>query len=111
MSAYTDRVEHGLGGLKHASTGPCPGCEECAGLFGFDSVKAFDAAHDAGKVSGEAGFSWSPCGICGSRLGGNREVWHAIDENGEILHSDDACTDCVVFLAYGDEPDDAIGEE
>ena len=65
-----------------------------------------------GAADSEPSFSHGSCGICGSHLGGDREVWHAIipDENGsvigrEILHSDDACIDCVVYLANGDEPE------
>ena len=73
--------------------------------------RLFDEAWSSGRVDSEPSFSHGSCGICGSHLGGDREVWHAIipDENGsvigrEILHSDDACIDCVVYLANGDEP-------
>ena len=86
-SPYARQVEHALAGLEAVSTGLCLGCSECA---------------DA-----EAHFSWRPCGICDSRLGGDREVWHAIVD-GEIQHYDDACVDCVMFLANGVEPDEEV---
>lgn len=94
MSTYTDAVECGLAGMEHVSTGPiyepgtCPDCE------GHDE--------DAGD---EGHFSWHPCGICHSRFGGTRYVWHWVDNEGNIRHENDACTDCVVYLANGDEPE------
>jgi hypothetical protein len=39
-------------------------------------------------------------------------TWHWIDggdkygAGGEIQHEDDMCTDCVMYLAYGTEPED-----
>ena len=112
MSPYTDAVESGLKGLEAVSTGPCPGCEQCADDHGYDNLGAFEAAWEAGDIEAEGSFSWSPCGICGSHLGGDREPWHAIagepgdDLKGrEILHFSDACIDCVVYLANGDEPE------
>jgi hypothetical protein len=68
-------------------------------------MEEFEVAWSSGEVYSEPGFSWSPCGICGSGLGGDREPWHAINE-GEILHFDDACVDCVLYLAYGDLPEE-----
>ena len=47
----------------------------------------------------EATFSNEDCGICGSRWAGDRHVWHGVDDKGDIVHSDDACTDCVLRLA------------
>lgn len=70
-----------------------------------------EALH-AGKLDESGGsFSWRPCGICGTTLGGDRCVWHWIyggDEYGKggtIEHESDACTDCVYYLANGDEPE------
>jgi hypothetical protein len=72
-------------------------------------VAEFNEAYENGEVCEEGSFSWSSCGICGSSLGGDRYPWHWIDENGEIVHESDACVDCVVFLANGDEPEDWKG--
>lgn len=105
MSTYTEAVESNLDGLDAVSTGPCPGCEACADLFGFDDVEAYDDALECGDVHGEGSFSWDGCGVCGSTLGGDLEVWHARDSDGELVHFGDACVDCVVFLANGDEPE------
>lgn len=94
MSDYTDRVEANLEGCKFASVG---GTEECQGC------------KDAGytEYSGDEGsFSWSGCGICGSSLGGTRYIWHWVDEDGEMIHGDDACQDCLLYLANGEEPEE-----
>ena len=76
----------------------------------------FDEAVSSGDCFDEGSFSHGSCGICNSHLGGTRFDWHAIvpDEGGsvvggEILHFDDACTDCVMYLANGDEPEDWEG--
>jgi hypothetical protein len=65
----------------------------------------FDEAWATGDAFSEPSFSSGSCGICNSHLGGNREVWHGIDANGEIMHFQDACTDCVMYLANGDLPE------
>ena len=51
--------------------------------------------------------------MCGTTLGGDREVWHALDTNYQdtpiadrvLHHFHDVCTDCVLYLANGDEPE------
>lgn len=95
---YQETVEHYLKGLEAISTGPCPGCEECG------------IPEDAEEYSEEPWFSWHPCEICGSTLGGNRESWHAwipatnipgdVHEHGKIVHGT-CCEDCVYYLNYG----------
>ncbi len=69
------------------------------------------AWHDCQIDDVEESFSWVSCGICRTTLGGNRCTWHWIrggDENGkggDIVHEDNMCMDCVLFLANGDEPE------
>lgn len=122
MSRYTKAVESHLKGITAVSTGVCPGCFTCAREHGFEDEEygvvkeeEFEEAYRSGKLVDEPHFSWTSCGICGSTLGGNRSVWHGIFETDmkthrSIQHFDDACADCVVFLANGDEPD-RDGEE
>lgn len=106
MSEYTDAVERGLEGLNYPSTGACPGCEDCWGTHAPDATEQeFEEMWQRGEICDEASFSHSPCGICGTRLGGDRHVWHWVDDDGRICHEDDACTDCVMYLANGDEPE------
>jgi hypothetical protein len=105
MSAYTDRVAKNLEGIEFVSTGISPGCPECAKDLGFKSVRALRRAYEQGGVADEPHFSWSPCGICRNKLGGNREVWHGVI-GGKVNHWNDACTDCVLYLANGDEPEE-----
>ena len=78
MSAFTDAVADGLVGLTHVSV-----------------------------VSEESHFSWAPCDVCGSMLGGDREIAQAVVE-GTANHIIELsiCTDCTMYLANGDEPED-----
>lgn len=116
MSEYTDAVEYHLKGCKGVSVGVCPGCEECRDIFAEDmTMEEFEEEWHTGDVCDEGGFSRSRCGICGSRLGGNRYIWHWIlvpegktvsDPESRIIHEDDCCVDCLMYLANGDEPEE-----
>lgn len=109
MSDFTDAVHEGLQGMDAVSTGSCPGCGECMDIDGYDdAAKHREAWQTSDLPSGGEYFSWRPCGICGTRLGGNRHNWHWIDPNDPthtINHESDACDDCAIYLANGDEPD------
>ena len=110
MSKFVEAFERGTSGKRGVSTGECPGCVRCAEQHDM-SLAEHERAWRAGEVDSEGSFSWRPCGICGTTLGGNRHVWHWIrggDESGkggEIEHEDDMCTDCMLFSANGDEPE------
>lgn len=67
------------------------------------SREAFKDDCSNGCCEGEAYFSRSECDICGSKLGGDREVWHYVAD-GAVQHGDGACVDCVMYLANGDVP-------
>lgn len=109
MSAFTEAFKRGMHGMEAVSTGTCPGCEACMEIDGCDDVEAHRMKWSSSDcASGETHFSWSPCGICGTKFGGDRHAWHWIDPNDpkrEIHHEDDVCTDCVLYLANGDEPE------
>lgn len=104
-SKFVDAVEHGLQGLKHISTGPCPGCKNCADNFGYCCVHSLDYAIENGEVCDEGGFSRCQCECCGSTLGGNRYAAHGVDSDGKVLHLE-VCPDCVWYIANGDEPEE-----
>ena len=72
---------------------------------GIDDPEAHKEAWHRGDTCSDTHFSWRPCGICGSSLGGDRERWHALDADNTLLHFHNACTDCVLYLAYGTEPE------
>lgn len=95
MSAYTDAVEANLKGCRFVSFGVCPGCEQCQSDYDCET-----APED------EGGFSWSSCGICGQHLGGDRYVWHWVDDKDNIIHESDGCPDCLVYISNGDEPEE-----
>lgn len=100
MSKYTDAVARGLEGMDAVSFGPIAERGHCADC---------DDAGFTEEVGDEGGFSWSACGICGSTLGGNRYVWHWLDKDGELMHEDDGCADCLFYVSNGDEPEDWDG--
>lgn len=109
MSEYTDAVARGLEGMTGVSTGACPGCPQCMEHDGHTDEEEHRLAVSEGRECSDSHFSWRPCGICGTRLGGDRERWHwvSVDAEGKrtIEHEDDACTDCVLYLAHGTEPE------
>ncbi len=104
QTAYCDAVERWTEGMEAVSSGDCPGCEECAEAHDMTPEEHAEAW---GSMDGvEASFSHSSCGVCGCHLGGDRHVWHWLDKNNEIRHEDDMCTDCVMYFANGDVPED-----
>jgi len=111
VSAFTDAVDARLNGMRGVSTGECPGCERCAELHRMSPEQHRAAWHDGKLDDAEGSFSWATCGICGTTLGGDRHVWHWIHggdahgAGGSIEHENNACTDCVYYLANGDEPE------
>lgn len=107
MSKFTDAVERGLRGLNAVSVGVCPGCEQCRDAHDASlSMEEFEAARESGDVDDCGSFSYNECGICGTRLGGDRYVWHWVGAGHRIVHEEDCCSDCALYLANGDEPED-----
>jgi len=107
MSAFTEAIKCNTQGLEAVSTGFCAGCETCRKEWGRGDMTE-QAARDAVEsceIVNEPHFSWSPCVLCGSRLGGDREDAHAVLD-GELVHLGGACVDCMIYLANGDEPVD-----
>lgn len=98
MSAFTKAVAHYLDGL-HVATGAAPGCEAC-GLADVDSME--DPRYD---LAGEPSYSKSQCDSCGTMMHGDRHPAHGTDAEGRIYHLD-ICTDCLFYLANGQEPEE-----
>ena len=127
---FVEAIEWNTKGLTAVSTGVCPGCEQCRDEYGIKvkcdcgapeaegdyceacddsgerapTTEEFNEQVSSGEVFSEGGFSWQGCDLCGSALGGTFEVWHAVDANGEIIHGEYACVDCMTYLANGDLP-------
>ncbi len=128
---YLEAIEQNTEGVTFISTGICPGCKTCYDDFAMEvncscentqdelpycldcrdttyrkpTMEEFEEQWSTGEIFDEGHFSWSGCDLCGSPLGGNFEAWHAIDENGEIVHGERACVDCVMYFANGDLPE------
>jgi len=127
-SPFVKAVERGLEGLEHVSTGACVGCYECGleesapcpecngdGVFGCkgcggDGVVdiTYDNNPQLMDLANEPHFSRVACDCCGSHLGGDRHPAHGIAKinDRETLVHLDVCTDCLVYLANGDEPEE-----
>ncbi|MDD4988506.1 MAG: hypothetical protein PHS68_06400 [Candidatus Izemoplasmatales bacterium] len=125
---YIERIERNTKGLTAISTGICPGCEKCLDDFGIRIECECGGDDDCELCNGfgkrkpteeefedqcsnedaydEGCFSWSSCDLCGCPLGGSRVVWHGVDKDGNIVHGDHACVDCMMYLANGEVPDD-----
>ena len=82
---FEKAFKQGLKGCKFESAGVCPTCPECGE----------DATDDAF-------FSYNPCDICGSVLGGDRYAAHCLID-GELCHLN-ACIDCICYMANGELP-------
>ena len=109
MNDFTDAMDRQLEGLEFVSSGAIAGCPECWGGF-------TDQDDDnAREIAEEPSFSWASCDSCGSHLGGDRHPahgWLTIDAKLAPLHTLvhlDICTDCLMYLANGDEPDEWEG--
>ena len=100
MSTYTEAVDRELKGLKGAipgATACCPTCTDANPLPDGDQTHWHDAAS-------EGGFGWQACDACGSNLAGDRHPAHAFDDDKNLYHLE-ICTDCLMYLANGDEPE------
>lgn len=97
LSEYERAVLDGTEDMVDVSVGALGACDGCAAL---------------GTSAHESHFSWSPCGICRTQLGGDRHVWHWTSSRVErggfatvLEHEDDACTDCLHYIANGTIPE------
>ena len=129
MSDFTNSMDQQLDGISYVSTGALANCDEC-----WDGFTDRDD-DEARELAEEPSFSWYPCDGCGSVLGGDRhpahgvlepddkpqriqarmrngatrtDAQHAESERDTTLHLD-ICTDCLFYLANGDEPEDWQG--
>lgn len=108
QTAFIEAFTRGTEGMIGVSAGSCPGCARCMELDGIEDPDEHRAEWESGDLAEHHSFSWRPCGICGTRLGGSRNVWHRVDDpHGarEIIHEDDMCDDCLFFHANGDLPE------
>lgn len=62
----------------------------------------------------DLGFTWHSCDLCNSPLGGDRysaHVLNTIEGKTEVTHDLEVCTDCIMYIANGDVPDDEYIKE
>lgn len=113
MSDFTDAVEaqskrEGLRGSGSIAPGFTSICGDCRDRYDFCCEHSANAAWEAGEIEEEGSFSWTPCDLCGSHLGGDRHAAHFFiddDPQKDIIHIE-VCIDCLMYLANGDEPEE-----
>lgn len=89
---FVTAFKRGVHGLRHRSSGPCPGCTECE--------LSDDPTEHERELAAGPWFSWLACDICQRDLGGDREPFHWIAGVHEVQHGE-CCVDCVYFMEYG----------
>lgn len=99
QQAWLERYNSGIATLNHFSTGSyLSECGDCPTWPHYEDGVSYEC---------EPFFSWSACELCGSELGGNREVGHGFSsregERDRLVHLY-VCTDCVVMSANGEVP-------
>lgn len=58
--------------------------------------------HPDREFTPEPYFSWQPCEVCGTHLGGDREDYVAFKMgSSEPMYDVSVCTDCIHFQEYG----------
>jgi len=85
LKKWQRRVDSFCAKNEFVSVGWCEVCDHCP------------------EDEDEGFFSWSPCDVCGSGLGGNRYAGHMLVD-GKLCHID-VCVDCVMYIANGDLPE------
>lgn len=100
---YWRNVENALRACNYASSGLCPDCETCRDSVNIDmSMEKFAEDIGNGSLFSEPSFSWSDCDVCGSVLGGDRDVWHYVADDRSFIHCDSVCNDCAMYIANGE---------
>ncbi len=104
MSKFTKAIERNWPDYTIAP-GTSHKCDECTqGVkIGEDDIKTLQT-YDKGS------FSWVECDSCGVTLGGSRYNAHAIHKEAfakqpDNVHHVNICTDCLMYHANGDEPE------
>lgn len=80
-------------------------CGEC--LYAYDICCKHKAEYmmENNQIIEEPNFSWSPCDLCQTSLGGDRHIAHGLDENYDEIHLE-ICTDCLMYISNGELPED-----
>ena len=99
---FTTRVDRYWDGL-YVFAGPAFGCHEC----NLEDTMSDDAdAQERYDSACDSHFSWRKCPSCGG-LASDRHAVHYQDIAGEGFSGhEDVCTDCLMYLANGDVPED-----
>lgn len=112
VAEYDEAIARCTEGLAAVSVGACTECEECVGQNGSDVEHLGpDDRERFADYADEGYFSWRPCELCGSPLGGTRYPAHALipNEDGSLKKAEmvhlACCYDCLVYFANGDLPE------
>jgi predicted metal-binding protein len=100
---FVANVTRYLDGLEPVFAGAACGCEAC----GLGDLAHPDDDQSRFEAAETLGMSWYRCEVCGGDPGERHAAhgWLKTDEGEELVHLT-VCTDCLVFVANGDLPDD-----
>lgn len=102
MTEFEKAVEQQLEGVEAVSTGLCSGCQTC-----LDDWNCSAEDIESGAAFDEGMFSGVDCEGCGSSLAGDRHAAHGLVDD-DLVHLV-VCTDCLLYLANGDIPENWEG--
>jgi hypothetical protein len=96
--------------MEALSSGLCSACSDCQDNYGVDELELKDMM-DQG-LSDEGGISRQGCDCCGNGLQQNLyagHCWITLDDGKEVLTHLELCSDCMMFIANGDLPENWEG--
>ena len=82
--------------LNFISTGLNGQCAQCQSDWGMEPREFYNAV-ERHNVICEGSFSWHPCELCNTNLGGLSYVAHGRDMSGDLVHFR-ICQDCLINL-------------
>lgn len=108
-SPFAKAVDHYCDGL-HVAVGLSALCPECVDSCGIEDTGCIAEMQEEMYECAEPHFSWHQCDSCGSVLGGDRHAAHGIPHDYKagddtVIHLD-ICSDCLIYHANGDEPEE-----
>ena len=106
---FLSAIKTHLSGITHISPGSASCCPECVSNFGYASEAEMREAEENDEIVDEPSFSNSQCESCGSSLGGDRYDAHGFTEKEEELVHLSICSDCHLYHANGDIPENWEG--
>jgi hypothetical protein len=107
---YVEAFERHTKGMFALSIGLCSACSDCQSAFDVGELTLRKMIDEG--LSDEGGISRAGCDCCGSGLQQNLyagHCWITLDDGKEVLTHLELCSDCMLFIANGDFPENWEG--